>query len=137
MIEDEDEGDKILGTGSAVKDDGRTAEPEAGTFGMDDMRGDLRAGLRRKSKGVRTANETRVPAGDPLAPAALGDPLNSAYLIVGSSALFTATGSTLLLHLIGGLHLDPVTLWLAPVAGAGLFALLGVLLARSSVVRPR
>ena len=139
MIEDEDQGGQGQGTGAAVEGQSRAAEQDAATFGVDDIRADLKAGLRRKRAGSGADTQAGTPAPDAPAPApaALRDPLKAAYMIVGTSALFTAFASAALLHLIGGPHLGPAARWLAPLAGAGVFALLGVLLARSSVGRPQ
>jgi hypothetical protein len=132
---DEEEG-QGPGTGTVTQGQSRTAEQDA-TFGMDDIRDDTKAGLRRKRAGARGQAPAGTAAADAPAPAALRDPLKAACMIVGTSALFTAIASAALLHLIGGPHLGPATRWLAPLAGAGVFALLGVLLARSSVGRPQ
>jgi hypothetical protein len=135
MSKDDAEEGKGPGTVTVVGGEGRTAPPDA--FTMADMREDLKAGLRRGSRRKRAASTRAAAAPDAPASPAPRDPLKAAYVIVGVSALLTAAGSALLLHLIGGPHLGPTTRWLAPLAGAGLFALLGVLLARSSVLRPQ
>lgn len=137
MIEGDDEDGKSPGTGAMVDAESRAAEQDTATFGMADMKGDLKAGLRRRSTDTRDASETDSGIANTPAPAVPGDPLKAAYMIVGTSALFTALASALLLHLVGSPYFDPTTRWLAPIAGAGLFALFGVLLARSSAVRPR
>jgi hypothetical protein len=139
MIGDDEEEGQGPDTGTVVEGEGRSVGQDAATFGMDDIRGDLKAGLRRKSAGSRGEAQagTAAPDAPAPAPAALRDPLKAAYMIVGISALFTAIASAALLHLIGGPHLGPTSRWLAPLTGAGLFALLGVLLARSTVGRPQ
>lgn len=120
-----------------VEDQGRIAPSEAAPFTTDDMRKDLKAKLRRRPKSMRPPAETDLSDPDAQTPLAQSHPLKVVYAILGGSALLTGSVAILLLRLIGGPQLSPITLWFAPLVGAGLFLVLGVLLARSSMVMPR